>query len=89
MAFGAQTKSIFQLVLGQGLWLSGIGIGVGLVAAVAATRLMSSMLVGVAPTDPATFAAIVALFVTVAAFACWIPARRAARLNPITALRDE
>ena len=89
MAFGAHTRSIFQLVLGQGLKLSAIGLLVGLVAAASATRVMSSMLVGVTATDPATFASIAMLFMLVAAVACWLPARRAAKLNPVTALRDE
>jgi predicted permease len=89
MAFGAQTTSIFRLVLGQGLRLSAIGLVIGLVIAAATTQVMRSMLVGVAPTDPATFAAIAALFIAVAAFACWLPARRAARLNPVAALREE
>ena len=89
MAFGAHTRSIFQLVLAQGLLLSGIGLVAGLVIAVFATRVMSSMLVGVKSTDPATFVAIAVLFMSVAALACWLPARRAAKLNPITALREE
>ena len=89
MAFGAHTTSIFRLVLGQGLRLSGIGLVIGLAAAAATTQVMRSMLVGVGPTDPATFATIALLFIVVAAFACWLPARRAARLNPLTALREE
>jgi putative ABC transport system permease protein len=89
MAFGAHATSIFQLVLSQGLRLSAIGLGIGLVVAAATTQVMRSMLVGVGPTDPATFAAIAVLFIIVAAFACWLPARRAARLQPITALREE
>jgi predicted permease len=89
MAFGAQASSIFQLVLGQGLRLSALGLVIGLIVAAATTRVMQSMLVGVAPTDPATFALIAVLFIAVAAVACWLPARRAARLNPVAALRDE
>ena len=89
MALGAQTRSIFELVIGQGLKLSGIGIGVGLIAAWSLTRLMRSMLVGVAPTDVATYVAVAGLFLVIAVVACWLPARRAAALDPATALRDE
>jgi putative ABC transport system permease protein len=89
MAFGASAASILKMVAGQGLTLSAIGIGVGLVAAFAVTRVMSSMLVGVSPTDPMTFAGISLFFLAVTALACWIPARRAARLDPVVALRDE
>jgi putative ABC transport system permease protein len=89
MAFGASGSSILQLVAGQGLKLSALGIGIGLLAAFAVTRVMSTMLVGVSPTDPLTFAAIAAFFLAVTALACWIPARRAARLDPVQALREE
>ncbi len=89
MALGSSKQDIFRLVIGQGMRLSGAGIGLGLVAAFALTRVMRSMLVGVAPTDPATFGAVALLFVLIAATACWLPARRAAGLDPITALRDE
>jgi len=89
MAFGAQSSSIFGLVIGQGLRMSAIGIGIGLVIAIASTRVMSSMLVDVKPTDPVTFAAMVLLFLGVAAAACWIPARRAAAMDPNVALRQE
>lgn len=89
MAFGAQSSNIFGLVIGQGLRMSAIGIGIGLVIALAATRVMSSMLVDVRPTDPLTFAAIVLLFLVIAAAACWLPARRAAGMDPNVALRQE
>jgi len=89
MALGAAPSSVFSLMLSQGLRLSVAGIAIGLIAAVALTRVMISMLVGVKPTDPATFVAIVALFLVIAAVASWIPARRAASLDPVTALRDE
>ncbi len=89
MALGAAPASIFALVVGQGLRLSAIGIGAGVMAALALTRAMTSMLIGVAPTDPATFTAIAALFFAIAALASWLPARRAAGLDPTTALRDE
>jgi putative ABC transport system permease protein len=89
MAFGAQSSSIFGLVIGEGLRMSAIGIGIGLVIAVASTRVMSSMLVDVKPTDPLTFGAIVLVFLGIAAAACWIPARRAAAMDPNVALRQE
>jgi predicted lysophospholipase L1 biosynthesis ABC-type transport system permease subunit len=89
MAFGAESSSIFGLVIGQGLRMSAIGIGIGLLIAIATTRVMSSMLVGVRPTDPITFAAIVTLFLAIAAAACWIPAQRAAGMDPNAALRQE
>jgi len=89
MAFGANTSSIFQLVIGQGLRLSAIGIALGAVGALALTSGMKTMLVGVRPTDPLTFVAIGVLFMAVAAVSSWIPARRAAGLDPNVALREE
>jgi hypothetical protein len=78
IAFGAPTRSIFRLVIGEGLKLSALGIVLGLVAAFALTRIMQNMLVDVRPTDPPTYLAVVLLFLAIAAAACWIPARRAA-----------
>jgi putative ABC transport system permease protein len=89
MALGAPSGQIFGLVIGQGLRLSVAGIGIGLLAAFILTRSMRSMLVGVEPTDPLTFATISVLFLAIAAFACWIPARRASRLTPTVALRED
>jgi putative ABC transport system permease protein len=89
MALGAQKGNIFQLVIGHGLRLSGAGILIGAAGALALTRVMTSMLVGVKPTDPLTFGAIGVLFVGIAATACWLPARRAAGLDPTVALREE
>ncbi|HVE78433.1 MAG TPA: ABC transporter permease [Gemmatimonadaceae bacterium] len=89
MAFGAESRSIFRLVIGEGLRLSGVGIVVGVLAALMLTRMMSALLVGVRPTDPATFATIAATFFVVAAAACWLPARRAAGLDPTSALRED
>jgi len=89
MALGAAPGSIFSLVVGQGLRLSAIGIAAGVAAALVLTRAMTTMLVGVRPTDPATFSAIAVLFFAIAALASWLPARRAAGLDPTTALRDE
>ena len=89
MTFGASRLSIFKLVVGQGLQLSVIGVLIGLLAALGLTRAMATMLVGVTPTDPVTFGGIAILFVVIAAIASWIPARRASRLDPASALREE
>jgi putative ABC transport system permease protein len=89
MAFGAQRVSIMQLVVGQGLRLSAIGIVIGALSALALTRAMRSMLVGVTPTDPLTFTLITIVFVAIAVLAAWMPARRAAGLDPTRALREE
>jgi len=89
MALGAQPARIFGLVVGQALRLTSAGICAGLVTAFALTRGMSTMLVGVKATDPATFATIAALFLLIAGLASWLPAWRAASLDPTTALRDE
>ena len=77
------------MVIGQGMKLSAVGIVAGLIASLALTRLMRSMLVGVAPTDPLTLVAVAVLFFSIAAVACWLPARRAAGLDPAIALRDD
>ena len=76
-------------MVGHGLRLSGAGIALGALAALAATQVMSTMLVGVKPTDPVTFVAMAVLFFAIAALACWLPGRRAASLDPIIALREE
>jgi putative ABC transport system permease protein len=89
MALGAQPGNIFQLVVGQGLRLTAIGVVVGLLAAFAVTREMASMLVGIKATDPLTFATIAVLFFLVAVVASWLPAWRAASLDPTAALRNE
>ena len=89
MTFGAAPANIFRLIIGHGLRLSAVGIAGGLVASFALTRVMRTLLVGVRPTDPATFAAIAVLFLAVAAFASWLPARRATRVDPMVALRTE
>jgi putative ABC transport system permease protein len=89
MVLGAAPTGIFKLVIVQGLLLTAAGIGFGLAAAFGLTRAMTSMLVGVAATDPATFAGMTALFFLVAVVASWVPARRAAGLDPAAALREE
>ena len=89
MAFGASARSVFGLVVKHGVGLSALGIVVGIVGALALTRVMSTMLVGVSASDPLTFVSIAMLFLVIAALACWLPARRAAGLDPVTALREE
>ena len=89
MALGAAPSHVFRLMIGQGLRLSAAGIGLGLIAAFGLTRVMISMLVGVKPTDPVTYLAMVGIFFFIAATASWIPARRAATLDPTRALREE
>jgi predicted permease len=88
MAFGATPSIIFRLVIGQGLALSTIGVVLGLVGAVLLTRAMTKLLVGVTPTDPATFATMIVVFFLIAFVACWLPARRAAGVQPNVALRE-
>jgi len=89
MVFGAPRGSILALVVGEGVKLSAAGIVVGLAGALAITRVMGSMLVGVTPTDPITFGVIVVIFALVAIAASWIPAHRASRLDPLNAIREE
>jgi putative ABC transport system permease protein len=87
MALGAQPTSILTLIIGRGLMLVSIGVGIGVVASFGLTRFIESMLFGVAPTDPLTFAMIVVLLGLVALLACLIPATRAMRVDPIVVLR--
>ena len=89
MALGAAPSRIFRLMVGKGLSLSVIGIVIGLVASFAFTRVLASMLVEVKPTDPITFVGVAALFLVIAFLASWLPALRAAGLDPTTALRNE
>src|SRR6185295_263923 len=89
MALGAAPSRIFRLMVGKGLYLSVIGIAIGLLAAFALTRILTSMLVEVKPTDPVTFVSVAVLFLMIAVMASWLPALRASRLDPTTALRQE
>ena len=89
MTLGAEPARIFHLVVGQGFRLTAVGIFIGLIGAFALTRLMAAMLVGVRATDPTTFASMAVLFVLIGLFASWLPARRAAALDPVRALREE
>jgi predicted permease len=87
VALGARRVDILRMVLGQSILIVGVGIVVGLGLAFAATRLVAGFLVGVSPTDPATFLSVVVLLALVAVVACWLPAHRATRVNPLVALR--
>ena len=89
MALGAAPQDILRMVLRQSVVLVGAGLAVGLAAALAGTRAIASLIVGVRPTDPVTFVAVVALLTVIALVACWIPARRATRVSPLVALRYE
>jgi len=89
MALGAQQSKVLFQVLGEGFKLAIIGAAIGLAAAYALTRLMTRLLYGVSPTDPLTFAAVAALLIIVALAACYVPARRAAAVDPMVALRHE
>jgi predicted permease len=89
MALGAQPHDVLWLVIGQGMKQVLIGLAIGLAGALALTRVMKGLLFGVSTTDPLTFAAIALLLSLVALPACWIPARRAARVDPMAALRCE
>jgi predicted permease len=89
MALGASARNVVGMVVARGLALTAGGLAIGLALAVAGARAMKSLLYGVDAVDPATFAGVSALLTVIAAFACWIPARRASRVDPIVVLREE
>jgi len=89
MALGAEPADMLRVIVGEGLRLAGIGVAIGLVAALALTHLMSSSLFGVSPNDPATFAGVAILLVAAAMAGCLVPAQRAMRINVLLALRYE
>jgi predicted permease len=89
MALGATARNVGRLIVGQGLKLILSGVVIGLVSALALQRVIGKLLYGVSPTDPLTFTVIALLLIAVALLACWIPARRATKVDPLTALRNE
>ena len=89
MALGAPRSRVLAQIMKQGLQLAAIGLVAGLAGALGLNRLIASMLFGVQPTDPATIAAVIATIAIVAAFACWLPAFRASRLDPNVVLRTD
>ncbi|HEV2688209.1 MAG TPA: FtsX-like permease family protein, partial [Bryobacteraceae bacterium] len=89
MALGAQSREVLGMVLRQGLTVVGIGIAIGLAGSWMLTRTLTSLLYGVRATDPVTFAAVPALLVALSALACAVPALRASRVDPLTALHYE
>jgi len=89
LALGAQRGDVLQMVLQQGAITALVGVSIGILAALGMTRLMASLLFGVTAHDPLTFALVAALLLAVALLACYIPARRAMRVDPMVALRYE
>ena len=89
LALGAEPRTIAALIVRQGGLVSLAGVGAGLAAAFAGSRVIESLLYGISPHDPGVFAGTAVILLVVALFACWLPARRAARLSPLEALRTE
>jgi putative ABC transport system permease protein len=89
MALGAQTADILKMVIGEGMVLALLGVMIGLVGAFSASRIISSLLFGVSATDPITFLLIPLLLIAVAFLACYVPALRATKVDPMVVLRYE
>ena len=89
LAVGATRSQVFRLVVGSGARLVGVGLGVGLALSAGVGMALQSLLIGISPADPLTYAGVVAILVVVAAAACVLPARRATAIDPAVMLRDE
>jgi predicted permease len=89
MALGAEPRDILRMVLRQSIAIVALGLAIGVAAAFAGTRAIGNLIVGIKPTDPVTFVSVIVLLSGIALVACWIPARRATRVSPLTALRYE
>lgn len=89
MALGARQSDVMKMVMGQGLRLTAIGLGIGLIVAFAASRMLSPLLYGIGANDPATMTAVAVGLATIALTACYLPARKAMRVDPSEALRYE
>ncbi len=89
MALGAGRRDVLRLFMGQGMALVLLGLAIGLAGALALTRLMASLLLGVSTTDAVTFGAVALVLTVVGVLACYLPARRATRVDPLVALRYE
>jgi putative ABC transport system permease protein len=89
IALGAERSSVLRLVVGQGTRVAAIGAVAGVIAAFALTRMMSKLLYGIAPSDPITFVVVTVVLCAVAVVARYLPARRAARIDPLAALRSD
>jgi putative ABC transport system permease protein len=89
IALGADARQVVKLVLGEGMLLAGLGIGLGLGGAAVIARLVATLLFGINPFDPVSFGGITSLLLVVAVLACYLPARRALRIDPLAALREE
>jgi len=89
MALGAGAGDVLRLVIGQGMWTTIVGMAIGIGGSFVLTRTMQSLLFGVSTTDPLTLVGVVVLLAAVSFLACWIPARRATKVDPLVALRYE
>jgi ABC-type antimicrobial peptide transport system permease subunit len=89
VAFGASARNVLASVLGRGLIVIGIGTAIGLVASLSLTRIIASSLWGVTPTDPATYTVVLVTLLVVACLACYVPARRALKVDPLVAMRRD
>jgi ABC-type antimicrobial peptide transport system permease subunit len=88
MALGASRVDVLRLVLLQGVWLTGVGLALGLASALGLTRLIARLLYGIGANDPVTMASVITLLGTMSLVACYLPAHRAMRRNPVTAIRE-